>query len=416
MEGRLLFGTGINGIGGGLWFTIWALYLTRVIGLPAGRLGLSLAVAGVVGIALSLPGGAIADRFGARRVALTINLVRAVACLAFLAVDGLVALTLVAAVFNGAQVVGSGVGNALITGLFDDERRMRMLARSRAAVHAGNTVGAGIGAAVLAVDQRWAYAAAIVFNAVTFVVNAGLLAGVPETPTRRRLSRWAGLRGPAIRDRRYLLAMAPITALTACWAVQSTGIPLWVVSSTSAPPVVAAGTVIVSSVLIAGLQSAVSARVLTIRQGAVAATLAGVVLAVSCLVFLPAAGKGAGWAAVIVLGGGLLHVVGELLFVSGQWAVSVGLMREEFRGEYLGVSAAMTGVVQEFAPGVVVGLVGGLGGVGWVAMAGFFVACAVPILPLAARAASGVGDAAGVAGAGGAGAGDGGGVGAGAVS
>src|SRR6187549_1441524 len=94
---RLLVGTAINGVGGGLWFTIWALYLTRVVGLSAGQLGGSLAVAGVVGIALSLPGGALADRLGARRVSVAINLVRAVSCLAFLAVDGLLALTLVAA-------------------------------------------------------------------------------------------------------------------------------------------------------------------------------------------------------------------------------------------------------------------------------------------------------------------------------
>ncbi|GAA3386094.1 MFS transporter [Cryptosporangium minutisporangium] len=384
---RLLTGTAINGVGGGLWFTIWALYLTRVVGLSAGQLGASLAVAGLVGIALSLPGGAVADRLGARRVSVAINLIRAVACLAFLAVDGLLALTLVAAVFNGAQVVGSGVGSALITGLFTGEQRVRMLARSRAAVHAGNTIGAGLGAAVLAVDQRWAYAAAIVANAVTFVVNATLLAGVPETPTRRRLSRWAGLRGTAIRDRRYLAVMLPITAFTACWAVQSVGIPLWVVSSTDAPAAVAAATVIVSSVLIAALQTAVSTRVVTVRRGARAATLSGVVLAASCLVFVPAGWVGAGWASVIVLGGGLLHVAGELLFVSGQWGVSVALMREECRGEYQGLNATLTGAVQEFAPAAVAALVGGVGALGWVALAGFFVACAAPIVPLAARAA-----------------------------
>ena len=383
---RLLVGAGINGVGGGLWFTIWALYLTRVVGLSPGKLGLSLTVAGLVGIALSLPGGAVADRLGARRVSVTINLVRAVACLAFLAVDGLLALTLVAAVFNGAQVVGSGVGNALITGLFSDDERVRMLARSRAAVHAGNTVGAGLGAAVLAIDQRWAYAAAIVLNAVTFVVNASLLASVPETPTRRRLSRWAGLRGTAIRDRHYLAVMAPITAFTACWAVLSVGIPLWVTSATKAPVVVAAVTVIVSSVLIAALQSAVSARILTVRRGARAATLSGVALAASCLAFVPAAWVGAGWAVLIVVGAGLLHVVGELLFVSGQWGVSVGLMREECQGEYQGLNATMTGAVQEFAPAAVAALVGGLGAGGWVALAAFFGACAVPIVPLATRA------------------------------
>ncbi|GAA0254317.1 MFS transporter [Cryptosporangium japonicum] len=386
---RLLLGAGINGVGGGLWFTIWALYLTRVVGLSPGELGVSLAVAGVVGIVLSLPGGAIADRVGARRVSLTINLVRAVACLAFLRVDGMLALTGVAAVFNGAQVVGSGVSNALITGLFTGDRRVRMLARSRAAVHAGNTVGAGLGAAVLAVDQQWAYVAAIVGNAVTFVVNAALLTGVPETTRGRRLSRWAGLRGTAIRDRRYLAAMVPITALTACWAVQSTGIPLWVVSSTEAPAAVAATTVIVSSILIAALQSAVSARITTIRRGARAATVSGVVLAASCLVFVPAAWVGAGWAVVIILVGGLLHVAGELLFVSGQWGVSVGLMREECRGEYQGLNATMTGAVQEFAPAAVAALVGGLGAEGWLVLTGFFVFCAAPIVPLAAHAAAG---------------------------
>src|SRR5581483_9163866 len=56
----------IDATGSGAFAPITALYLTQVVGLPAVRVGLGLAVAGLVGMATTPVAGALVDRFDAR--------------------------------------------------------------------------------------------------------------------------------------------------------------------------------------------------------------------------------------------------------------------------------------------------------------------------------------------------------------
>src|SRR3569833_1063414 len=85
---RLLWGRGISALGDGLWFTIWALYFTRVLRLPATTVGLAMTLAGGAGLALAVPIGTLADRYGPRGVLDTVLFVWAVAFVVFLVVFG----------------------------------------------------------------------------------------------------------------------------------------------------------------------------------------------------------------------------------------------------------------------------------------------------------------------------------------
>ncbi|EOD65503.1 major facilitator transporter, partial [Amycolatopsis vancoresmycina DSM 44592] len=55
----LLWGRGVSALGDGLWFTIWALYFTRIAGLPPVTVGAGLAVASAAGMAAAVPLGAL---------------------------------------------------------------------------------------------------------------------------------------------------------------------------------------------------------------------------------------------------------------------------------------------------------------------------------------------------------------------
>src|SRR5690242_14863720 len=65
---RLAAGTLISAIGNGAWYTSWAIFLTRWIGLSPAVVGLGMTVAGACGVAAATPLGWIADRVGARDV------------------------------------------------------------------------------------------------------------------------------------------------------------------------------------------------------------------------------------------------------------------------------------------------------------------------------------------------------------
>ena len=65
----------------GLFYSVSALYFTRVIGLTATTVGLGLTIAGAVGVVASFLGGYAADRVGADRLQLVANAVQGVALL-----------------------------------------------------------------------------------------------------------------------------------------------------------------------------------------------------------------------------------------------------------------------------------------------------------------------------------------------
>src|SRR3954466_15154937 len=111
----LLWGRGVSALGDGLWFTIGALSLPRIPGLPPVTVGAGLAVAGAVGMAAAVPLGAFADRVGARPVLVVLTLVRAAAMAGYLAVGGTWSFLAVTVPFTALATGGTAVRTALIT-------------------------------------------------------------------------------------------------------------------------------------------------------------------------------------------------------------------------------------------------------------------------------------------------------------
>src|SRR5215216_3650042 len=63
---RLAAGTLLSAVGNGAWYTSWALFLTRSVGLSPAQVGLGMTIAGAVGLLSATPVGWLADRLGAR--------------------------------------------------------------------------------------------------------------------------------------------------------------------------------------------------------------------------------------------------------------------------------------------------------------------------------------------------------------
>ncbi|MDS0140404.1 MULTISPECIES: MFS transporter [unclassified Amycolatopsis] len=372
----LLWGRGVSALGDGLWFTIWALYLTRIAGLPPVTVGAGLAVASAVGMAAAVPLGAFADRAGARPVLVVLTLVRAAAMAGYLAVDGTWSFLAVTVPFTALATGGTAVRTALVTALVTEPaERVRVLAQQRVAQHVGYAAGAGLGALVLTADARWAYTLAIAGNAVSFLVLAGATLLVPapaRTPVRTSTR-------AVLTDRPYLCVTAATAVLSLCWAMLSAGLPLWLSGRTHLPLGLGGVVVVLSSVGIAVFQVPFARFARTTGQAARTAVVSGVVLAVSCVLLATTSG-GSGAAAIAVVGlAAVLHVVGELAYVAANWGLSVRLMREDAKGAYQGATEAATATVQMVGPGVFTLAVGGLGGPGWLLVAVVFLAAVAPV-------------------------------------
>ena len=184
-------------------------------------------------------------------------------------------------------------------------------------------------------------------------------------------------------DLPFVALMSSTALLALCWALLSSGLPLWLQRHSVAPVWLAPLAVLAGSLLIALFQVRVS------RQGE---RLVGAVrsswrssgaLALCCVFFAAAAWPSSVWLAalVVVLGTGL-HVVGELYYVAARWGMSLKLMAKGAEGQYQAVAATTEGAVVALGPALVTTLVTGAHAVGWMVLALLFVACSAPVASL----------------------------------
>src|SRR5215213_7435623 len=100
---RLAAGTLLSAVGNGAWYTSWALFLTRSVGLSTAQVGIGMTIAGVVALLAATPLGWFADRLGAREVFAALLLVQGGAALAYLAVGGVAAFVAIACLAEAAR-------------------------------------------------------------------------------------------------------------------------------------------------------------------------------------------------------------------------------------------------------------------------------------------------------------------------
>jgi hypothetical protein len=377
---RIACGTLVSAIGNGAWFTSWALFLTRSVGLSPAQVRIGMTVAAALGVLVTPALGWLGDRAGARETFAAQLAIQGVAALAYVLVHGMVVFLVVATV---AQVAGSGTGgprNALVLELSAEREKLEILSRLRAISHVGWALGAALGGVIISVNTRPAYLVLVAVNAGTYLIYAALVLGVPRArPVIGEIGH-GGLR--VVRDLPYMSLAALMGVLALCWAMLSSGLPLWVALHTHAPRAISAVVVLISSLGIASFQVRVSRGITEPVRAARGALASGAALAVSCLLLATTAGAG-GWPAVlIILLAAAAHLTGELLFVSSSWGLSVPLMPPDAPSEYQGAFATGEAVALMIAPALMTSLVAGWGQAGWLVLAAIFLIPAAAVTPV----------------------------------
>jgi hypothetical protein len=234
---------------------------------------------------------------------------------------------------------------------------------------------------VLSCQSAAPYHGAFIVNSLTCVVSAALLARLPHVPpvpaARRQVSTAALPQHPLHGDHEQCRPPGPVPG-----------------TSVQRPAPVAEGghhrtgvdrplAVLVSSLLIDLFQVRVT-RIGQRLAGAVRASWrAGVALAGCCLAFAAAAWPaGPVPAAVVVLVGLGLHVLGELYYVAARWGLSIKPMAHGAQSQYQAVAATTEGAVVAVGPALVTMLVTGAEGTGWAILALVFLTCSLPVAPL----------------------------------
>lgn len=381
----LSYATFANTVGSGLWTAGSALYLTRGVGLPVVSVGVGLSVAGVVGLAASIPLGQLADRRDPRSVRAVLQGLQAAVAAACLLVDAFSVFLCVAVLDALLRAENLSVRAALVAAVGGPHGRVRAFATLRAVASAGIGLGACLAAVALVADTRWAYVSLMLGNCASYLISAGLLMRLPafspgDTPRSD---------GPAkaFRDRPFLAVSAMSAVLSVHHVVLVLVVPLWIVSRTHAPRWAVAVVLVTNTVLTVVLSVRLGRGVDTAGPAARALRRSGMVLAVAMVLFAATENLPARPALGLLMIATAVYTVGDLLHATAAAGVSYDLAAPGALGQYQGASVLLTGLAEAVAPAVLVALIVDGGGLPqWTGLGVLFV-CAGLVAPTLARRA-----------------------------
>jgi hypothetical protein len=379
-----LASTLVNTAGDGLYIAGSALFFTRGLGLPVARVGVGLTCAGLVGLAAGIPLGRLADRRGPREVLIAIQLVQAVAIGSYVLVGRSLWAFVAVATICIASMQGADAAKGALVGQLaaDDPVRLRALVQSVS--NMGISAGTVLAGLAIASGTPLAYRLVMLGDAITFLGAAVLLLWVPRTAPARPVHTVSPRhdRG-ALRDRPYLVLTACNAVMSLQYFVLAFAMPLWVINHTGAPRWLVSPMLLTNTVLVVLLQVRFSRGTRQPDGGARSIRRAGLVLAVSMLLYSAASRVPEIDAVVLLLGAIVLHTLGELLQSAGSFGVSYGLADESALGEYLGVYGLSLGLCRAVAPGVLTATCLTHGRPGWLLLAGLLALSGVATPPMA---------------------------------
>lgn len=390
---RLVAATLVNTFGNGVYAAVGALYLTRMAGLSVGHVGIGLTVAGLVGLVASTPLGVVADRLGPNRAYVAFLLLQAVTMTALTQVRSFPLYVAVAAVTAIADSGQRGAKGALIAGLVPSDQRVRTRAMLRVTTNIGMGVGMGLAGIVLAVDRREVYLVALLANAATYLITAGLVRWGPMHQGAARLAPVPSASGPsgftALKDRPFLAFVALDGLLSMHNAMAQVAIPLWVATATDAPTWLIAVLLVTNSVAVILLQIRVARGTEELAGAARAGRRAGLLLALACVVLaVTDVTSGAVTIALLVVAA-VVHVLGEMLQSAGGWGISFELAPAGAQGQYQGAYAMGHQIGDLIAPFVLTVVAVSWGWPGWLLTATIFLLAGAFIPVVVRRASSG---------------------------
>jgi MFS family permease len=378
-------------LGDGVFTTGNAVYFTQIIGLSAAQVGLGLSLSGVVALALSVPLGRVADRFGARRMWALGASLEALLYLAYPAIRGFAAFVALLACFTVVNgIAGAGRG-AYSIAIFPREERVRYQAWLRSALNIGFTLGALVSGLALASDNQDVVRWLPVVTAVVLGVNAGLIARLPEPRSRvvepTQVATEVPRTSPKALKNRGFVATSVLSGIVGThWVLLTVVIPLWLVERTDAPHWTLAWLFGTNTVLCVLFQVPAARGMNTVTGALRGVRLAAGFMVASCAI-VASTGDTIGWVSVVLLLVGHMTVTGAELFDSAaSWGFVSELSDPARRGEYQGVwglGARLTNIV---GPAAYTWLALDHGTVGWAVIAATILVGAVLLHP-AARAA-----------------------------
>jgi MFS family permease len=375
----------LNAVGTGFVFPFLVVYLHGVRGLSLGASGVVAAAFGAATFAATPFGGAVADRFGARRTL--------IGSLALLAAGYALVPTSPSAAALVACMAVAGLGNAgfypsqsaLTLAFTPPECRPAAFSLQRVGQNVGVAVGGIAGGLIAQPARPWTFTVLFFANAISFALYAAVVPFLPRVAAERRSAIGGSFRA-VVRDRVFVRLIAlNVVVAGAGYASFETLLAPYARDTTGIGERAIALVFFANMLAVAAFQLPVT-RLVAGRARARVLAGAAAVFAISYAVVpaIGAAASGAAAAALLVAVSGL-YSVGEMLHGPTQSALVADLAPPELRGRYFSLLTCSYALGFTLGPAAGGALMGASGTGFWAVAVVILLAGAVGLVRLDAR-------------------------------
>jgi len=223
----LFGGTLINSAGSSLIYPFFTLYMRQRFDIPMTTIGVLLAVMGSIGLVSGALGGALADRFGRKKLMVGGLTLAAVSSFAMGLVNSAPAFIAVAAFISLLFPLFGPASQAMIADLVEPEKRARAYGLIRVVFNLGVAIGPAIGGFL----AERSYFTLFVGDALTSLLFAGIILFFisetkPEVREEERAAQGVGY-GPLLRDNYFVLFCLVSVAVTIVYSQMNSTWPVF---------------------------------------------------------------------------------------------------------------------------------------------------------------------------------------------
>lgn len=368
---KLTFANFINTFGNGAFHTVGIIYFSFVVDLGAQKVALAFSIGAAVSLAISVPAGHLADRYSPKTIGILSFVFQGLIMGAQIFTKTWHMFTILLCLEYFVERFGQNARMAYIARIGEGQERVEARAYMRAVTNLGIGSGTLFGGIALAINTPTAYKTMIALDALTFILAAFAYRKVPNVaPTLEKHEKfdWS-----ALKDHRYIIATALNGGLTLHFLIQNVAIPVWVVKETNAPRWWISVIMVVNTAAIVLFQVRMSKTAKDVKFAAKQFQQASFYVALASLFYALAHGVNAVMASAILILGMAVHIAGELIGSNASWMIAMDLADERRQGAYQGIWSMGFGLTDMIGPSILVALVIGIGQLGWVILAIWFV-------------------------------------------
>ena len=368
---KLTFANFINTFGNGMFHTVGIIYFSFTVGLGAQKVALAFTIGAAISLAISVPAGHFADRYSPKMIGVISFLLQGLILGAQIFTKNWHTFTLLLCLEYFVERFGQNARMSYIARIGEGQQRVEARAYMRAVTNLGIGSGTMVAGIALAINTATAYKTMIFLDALTFIFAAIAYTRVPNVPPT--LASHEKFDWTVLRDHRYLIATALNGGLTLHFLIQNVAIPVWVVKETNAPRWWISVIMVMNTAAIVLFQVRTSKSAKDLRVAAKQFQQASIYVAIASLIYAVSHGVSAIWASLILLAGMAVHIAGELIGSNASWMIAMDLADERRQGVYQGIWSMGFGLTDMIGPTLLVALVIGIGQLGWVVLAIWFV-------------------------------------------